>query len=131
MKRTSTQASLDSIHHLVSSGPDSQDESTTSVEHPSRRPASRLPKRPRLLGSPFDLNKRIEGRTRARRARAQDDEDEDATLLDSDLSLISSVGPQHSGLPRGDIFSPGNRSSRSGRASSVAQNWLMTPEDDR
>ena len=124
MKRTSTQASLDSIHHLISSGPDSQDEDAGAVE----RPPSRMMKRPRLLGSPFDLAKRIESRQKARRVVADDyDDDEDATLHESDLS--SSIGPQHSGLPRGDIFSPNHRTSRSGRAS-LSYGWLMTPEDE-
>ena len=123
MKRTSTQASLDSISipQLISSGPDSQE--SDSGLGAFERPPSRLLKRPRLLGSPFDLAKRIQSR---QRVRGVVDDDDDGSLHDSDLS--SSIGPQRSGLPRGDIFSPSHRSSR-GR-SSFSHGWLMTPEDE-
>ena len=106
------------------------------VDRHAPRAQRRIPKRPRLLGSPFDLTRRIERRPATAflqdrtgpRTRSQMllDEDED-DLRDSDLDPVldasasssSSIGPQHSGLPTGDIFSPRRSPSLSGGRSSV------------
>ncbi|KAH9940735.1 uncharacterized protein BXZ73DRAFT_98565 [Epithele typhae] len=141
-KRTSTQASLDGArsahplaalaHATVSSGPDSQDDSDSAHLARVVRPQSRISKRPRLLGSPFDLQKRMEARRRARAHRGvSDDElDADADVSFGSSSVLSSVGPQRSGLPTGDIFSPSHRGGRGGGRASMSCPWLMTPEDD-
>ncbi|KAL7280618.1 hypothetical protein ACG7TL_005555 [Trametes sanguinea] len=160
MKRTSSQAALDSFSYSASSSTDSLSlpavperevaaESSTAVH----RPILRIPKRPRLLGSPFDLSKRIETRQAAMSMRVrrfddsdrdEDDDDEEeghSGLRSSDLSssVGSSSGPQRSGLPEGDIFSPrqgdGTRGGlfaharRVGAGSVFNGGWLLSPED--
>ena len=126
----------------------------------SGRPMLRIHKRPRLLGSPFDLSKRIETRQRKSRRLIDEDEEGDSGLHESDLSLGSmfgeggSDGPRRSGLPTGDIFSPQARGGRGsitfgfGSGSSDALGagtrraslrgiggrmrpaWLLSPEED-
>ncbi|TFK81898.1 hypothetical protein K466DRAFT_557345 [Polyporus arcularius HHB13444] len=102
--------------------------SSPGVEPADDAPAShsqrRISKRPRLvLGSPFDLSKRIQTRSQTgasgpRKVLIDEDEDE---LHDSDfepafnVSSSSSTGPQHSGLPMGDIFSPERSVSQASR----------------
>ena len=144
-KRKSYQAALDAS--IASSA-------GTGSDHPypldliasSDTPASRIQKRPRLLGSPFDLAKRVASRTNttaSRRSargrsgllideseegdsgfRASDfdmelgfdfDFDPEIEGDDLDLDVSSSGGPQRSGLPAGDVFSP--RAMRGGRGS--------------
>ncbi|KAI0630812.1 hypothetical protein C8Q77DRAFT_1135352 [Trametes polyzona] len=168
MKRTSSQAALDNVSYSASSSTDSLTlpsvpergpaaaSSSTSEGAAAPRPILRIPKRPRLLGSPFDLSKRIESRRdppgapRVRRIGHGDDfnfdhsSDEDEGYgtgslrpLDLSSSAGSSTGPERSGLPRGDVFSPARRGgdlfSRAGRTRSGAAfnaGWLLTPEDE-
>lgn len=100
--------------NISSPGLEPADDAEAS-QSPTQR---RILKRPRLqLGSPFDLSvaKRIQTRSQTGatgpRKILLDNEDEDE-LHDSDfepafnVSSSSSTGPQHSGLPMGDIFSP-------------------------
>lgn len=165
MKRTSSQAALDNVSFSASSSTDSltlpggDPAAGSSSDAAAPRPILRIPKRPRLLGSPFDLSKRIESRRvpgapRIRRTAnssdyslQEEDEDEDeddhSMLRASDLSSsvsssMSSGGPQRSGLPMGDIFSPRRRGggveaparlSYAGRPRSFNAGWLLSPED--
>ncbi|KAI0369735.1 hypothetical protein BV20DRAFT_1020009 [Pilatotrama ljubarskyi] len=150
-KRTSSQAALDNSFSYGAPSSSSTDSLTlpavteqrssaaSGPAGPGQRPILRIPKRPRLLGSPFDLSKRIESRqatatvtmTRRTSMLVDSDEDEDDErggrgLRASDMSLSSSAGstssmgsgpgPQRSGLPTGDIFSP-RRSLGGGRNS--------------
>ncbi|KAH9951081.1 hypothetical protein B0H21DRAFT_719393 [Amylocystis lapponica] len=108
------------------------------------RSAIRVPKRPRLLGSPFDPEKAVPmvsafatfaGRPpvfKSRRCmpRRLDEPDSSVeSLLENSSSspdvVSSSGGPQRSGLPMGDLFSPRNGSEGSicfgGRRGSVIQ----------
>ncbi len=156
-KRKSHQAALDALldASLVSSSASTNAnrtsllDLTTSSDTPAS--ASRVQKRPRLLGSPFDLAKRVESRSARRYPnsnsnsnsskrgrsgllidegeegdsgfRASDfdmelgfDFDFDPEIEgDFDLDVSSSGGPQRSGLPVGDVFSP--RAPRGGRGS--------------
>lgn len=115
------------------------------------RPMLRIPKRPRLLGSPFDLAKRIE--TRRTKSRRLIDADEEGDMRDSDFDASlnlnmsgasassSGSGPQRSGLPTGDVFSPRDGGGRRGGrgsinydfsgsiAGSMRPAWLYSPED--
>ncbi|CDO68847.1 hypothetical protein BN946_scf184805.g56 [Trametes cinnabarina] len=155
MKRTSSQAALDSFSYSASSSTESlnlpavpERELVPESSAAAHRPILRIPKRPRLLGSPFDLSKRIESREATMSSRTRhfddsdrDDEDEESGLRSSDLSssVGSSSGPQRSGLPEGDIFSPrsrdGGRSAlfaharRSGAGTVFNGGWLLSPED--
>ncbi|KAI0761776.1 hypothetical protein BD413DRAFT_587340 [Trametes elegans] len=161
MKRTSSQAALDNISYSASSSTDSLtlpnvpehdgEGAGPSARAGASRPILRIPKRPRLLGSPFDLSKRIESRQGGAAARSRrvvsSDEDEELDLVGeggsglraSDLSssVGSSAGPQRSGLPTGDIFSPRRGSEENGTlfAFGVAgrtgfnAGWLLSPED--
>ncbi|OJT03299.1 hypothetical protein TRAPUB_6077 [Trametes pubescens] len=169
MKRTSTQAALDNVPYSASSSTDSlilpggdpAAGSSSDATAAAPRPILRIPKRPRLLGSPFDLSKRLESRCvpgapRIRRTahssdyslQEDDDEDEHSMLRASDLSSSvgssmsmssgGSGGPQRSGLPMGDIFSPRRRGggveaparlSYAGRPRPFNAGWLLSPED--
>lgn len=157
-KRKSHQASLDA---LLDSSLVSTSASTAGAHLPlspnasSDTPAgpARIQKRPRLLGSPFDLAKRVASRP-ARTTRvagaglgrgrsallidAGEEGDSGFRASDFDMELgfnfdfdpeiegdfdldlnedtvSSSGGPQRSGLPAGDVFSP--RAARGGRGS--------------
>lgn len=170
MKRTSSQAALDNVSFSASSSTDSLTlpggdpaaGSSSDAAAAAPRPILRIPKRPRLLGSPFDLSKRIESRRvpgapRIRRTAnssdyslqeedEDDDEDDHSMLRASDLSssvgssmsMSSGGGPQRSGLPMGDIFSPRRRGggveaparlSYAGRPRPFNAGWLLSPED--
>ncbi|TBU34021.1 hypothetical protein BD311DRAFT_340176 [Dichomitus squalens] len=177
-KRTSSQAALDAsasssssvarLNYFAHSGSRSLDREGDPGDDASARPVLRIPKRPRLLGSPFDLAKRVAARRspalRKSRSRMLIDEDEegDSGFRASDFEegggegdLSSSGGPQRSGLPAGDIFSPRagwggmgsisfefgeeeeggsgffERSVRGrGTGVGVRPTWLLSPEDE-
>lgn len=154
LKRKSTQASLDGS--TASSSP-----STLSSGGSSRifrfgphvdedRPMLRIPKRPRLLGSPFDPTKAVtiapvarpavfrKGRTSVlvslqhgepRRILDTPEERSGSSALDSGVGSSGprSVRPQRSGLPMGDLFSPDPHLARS---SSVDFSRLLDANDD-
>ena len=161
-KRKSSQAALDALPNVSCSSSSSSSSSASSSAHDyfsrrgtllrsfehslehshddttsSSQPAA--PKRPRLLGSPFDLAKRVQARTsksqsqsRSRAMLIDEDEEGDAGFRASDFECEMAEGdgegegeemggvsagarPQRSGLPAGDIFSP--RAFRGGRGS--------------
>ncbi|PIL24788.1 transporter [Ganoderma sinense ZZ0214-1] len=161
-KRKSHQAALDALLDvsLASSS------AGTSAGHPypldftisSATPSSREQKRPRLLGSPFDLAKRVASRTSTTslstrgRSRMLIDEGEEGDSgfrasdfdmelgfdfdfdpeiegdFDLDGDVSSSGGPQRSGLPTGDVFSP--RAIRGGRGS-ISFDFEEEEEEER
>ncbi|KAI0794268.1 hypothetical protein C8Q74DRAFT_566325 [Fomes fomentarius] len=124
IKRKARSDSSANASDIVDMSQDMHDEGRDTLHHRDRaaapvfdRPMLRIPKRPRLLGSPFDLAKRIE--TRRTKSRRLIDADEEGDMRDSDFDASlnlnmsgasassSGSGPQRSGLPTGDVFSPG------------------------
>ncbi|KAI0940744.1 hypothetical protein AcV7_003040 [Taiwanofungus camphoratus] len=114
VKRKSSQAALDSFAlDPPSSSCLSQHLNATESREAfsltdTGRPVLRIPKRPRLLGSPFDPSKAVSFGTVARPPVFKKYRPSPMDYLEGDHSSTvgSSGGPQRSGLPRGDIFSP-------------------------
>lgn len=134
-KRKSNQASLDSPSGSSSSSSASSLQPFRFGVDNADRPLLRIPKRPRLLGSPFDPTKAVTFAPVARPAvfrkgrtsillslehggpRRIPDTPEVRSTSSAPASSVGSgpgsAGPQRSGLPMGDLFSPESNRTRS------------------